>query len=98
MNDREDFDQYASSYSSLHRENIGASGESPEYFSAYKMQDYFEVAHRCGASTSGRYLDFGSGIGSSVPHFRKLIPDARLICADPSDTSLKVSETRHGTS
>ena len=42
----------------------------------------------------GRICDFGSGIGNSIPHFRKHFPDAGLTSLDISERSLELSKTR----
>src|SRR5262249_8660734 len=39
-------------------------------------------------------LDFGPGIGNSVPAFRRYFPTAKLTCADVSARSLEVSRHR----
>jgi len=91
-----EFDKYAHQYREIHQANIGLSGEAPEYFAAYKMRDFAEAIRRSGSSGKGVYLDFGSGIGSSVSPFRRFFPDARLLCADVSSESLLESRARNG--
>ena len=39
-------------------------------------------------------LDFGSGIGNSLPHFQRHMPGARVSCADVSRRSLDLAERR----
>lgn len=91
-----EFDRHAGHYRQVHRSNIALSGEEPEYFAAYKMHDFAHVVHAAGAADSGRYLDFGSGIGASVDPFRRMLPSAQLVCADVSGESLEVSREAHG--
>lgn len=86
-----EFDQYADDYLNLHKKNIALSGEDPEYFSTYKVA---EVARILEKSSISSILDFGCGIGSSMPHFRHYFPDAKLICADVSKRSLEVAMSR----
>ena len=84
----EKFDAYAQSYDELHNQSIGASGESLEYFSAYKR----ECLERLGAPTSEPLLDYGCGIGNVT---RALAATFRVVHGfDPSSESLRVAARR----
>lgn len=89
-----EFDKFADEYRAMHSQNISASGEGPEFFAEYKIRD---LAHLIGETHPQplRVLDFGAGIGASVPWFRKYLPDAELICLDVSRKSLKLGESRY---
>jgi len=87
-----EFDRFADAYDEQHRANITITGEVPEYFAEYKIRVVSELAHGLGAVA--RILDFGSGIGGSIPHFRRYMPQARLTCADVSQRSLDLAEAR----
>ncbi|HVN41255.1 MAG TPA: class I SAM-dependent methyltransferase [Steroidobacteraceae bacterium] len=90
-----EFDKYAARYRELHAGNIGASGEEPEYFSAYKARDLaLELAQR--QAVAPRVLDFGSGIGTLVPFLRQHVPDAAIVCVDVSRQSLAHAAAAHG--
>lgn len=92
---RSEFDKFAQEYSSLHRANIAISGESPEYFAAYKIRDLRDVCASLGMlPTVAHILDFGGGLGNSVPHFREFFPRAHLTCADVSVESLRIAASR----
>jgi len=94
-----EFDKFAEEYKSIHTANIKISGESPEYFSEYKMKDLKRIVEaNPNISGSGPFLDFGSGTGSSVPFFRKHLPNARLTCVDVSKSCLKTGKLHHGSS
>jgi SAM-dependent methyltransferase len=88
--DRREFDRFADEYQALHRANIAASGEAPEYFAEYKMRDLARVIADFRADAAGRYLDFGTGVGTSVPYFRRHVPAGRLTCVDVSQKSLAI--------
>ena len=45
--------------------------------------------------TEGSFLDFGAGIGTSVPFFRKYFPSAHLTCVDVSKKSLEIAAVNH---
>lgn len=90
-----EFDHYADRYTDLHRANIHASGEEPSYFSRYKAR---YMAARVGNKNTRQpvdVLDFGCGIGNSIPHLRAAFPGARLHGVDPSGESIRVAESAH---
>jgi len=88
------FDQYADSYTDLHRSSIAASGEEPAYFSAYKA-DYM-AARGSSDRSIGSILDFGCGVGNSIPHLRAAFPSATIHGCDPSGESIAVAESKFG--
>lgn len=93
MNEAE-FDKFADEYRQLHAANVALSGETPEYFSEYKVADAAAVLAaraECGALD---ILDFGAGVGTSVPYMRRYFPDCRLICLDVSRRSLAIGAAR----
>lgn len=90
--DRAEFDHFADEYEQQHARNIRASGETPEYFARYKVRD---VARLCAARPVARILDFGAGVGASVPHWREAFPGAALTCLDVSPRSLAIARDRH---
>ena len=91
--DSAEFDKFAEEYASMHANNIRASGEGPEYFAEYKVRDVAAhlAAHGIAAQ---RVLDFGSGIGGSVPHFRHHLQGSHLTCVDVSRKSLDIAQFR----
>ena len=91
--DRSEFDLYADEYLAQHRTNIAVTGEDPEFFAEYKIALTRRFADEAGAVVR-RVMDFGSGIGASVPWFRKYFGDAALTCADASPRSLALSQSR----
>jgi ubiquinone/menaquinone biosynthesis C-methylase UbiE len=88
-----EFDKFADEYEKIHFKNIAASGESPAYFAEYKIRD---IATKLGVSAGQVQTipDFGSGVGNSVPYFRKHFPHSVLTCADVSQRSLDLSRAR----
>ena len=93
MNQRE-FDKFADEYRNLHPRNIRASGEQPEFFAEYKVRDAARLATDAGLGTALRVMDFGAGVGNSVPFFARYMPSARLSCVDVSPKSLAIAEER----
>lgn len=88
-----EFDGFADQYRDLHVENISITGEDPEYFHEYKIADLFGAV-KAGGHNSRDIFDFGSGIGNSIPYFRKYFPDSSLTCGDVSERSLELSKER----
>ncbi len=88
--DRAEFDQFADEYLAQHRSNIAVTGEDPEFFAEYKIA----VVQGLLADAPRRIVDFGSGIGASMPFFRKYFPAAALTCADASPRSLELAAAR----
>jgi SAM-dependent methyltransferase len=93
-----EFDKFAAEYRTLHAESIKASGESPEYFAEYKIVDVAaELARaRGGVVERAAVLDFGAGVGYSVPFFGRHMPRARVTCLDVSQKSLDLGAAKHG--
>jgi ubiquinone/menaquinone biosynthesis C-methylase UbiE len=75
------------------KSSITKSGEEPEFFAEYKIKDTLQVSNKLSFDPQVIF-DFGSGIGNSIPFFRKYFPKSKLICADISPKSLEISEKR----
>jgi ubiquinone/menaquinone biosynthesis C-methylase UbiE len=89
-----EFDRFAEEYLETHAKNIAVSGESPEYFARYKIDEIKRVWRARGTPDPATILDFGAGIGNSVPHIHRSFPDAEIIALDVSDKSLAIAERR----
>jgi ubiquinone/menaquinone biosynthesis C-methylase UbiE len=92
--DKAEFDRVADEYISMHAKSIKASGESPDFFARYKIEDVFSEVSRRRLPVNS-ILDFGSGIGNSLPYFHALFPKASITCSDVSARSLEISRMRH---
>jgi SAM-dependent methyltransferase len=92
--DEAEFDRFADEYHTKHAASIRLSGESPEYFHRYKIDD---VAAKLAGSqrTPRRILDFGGGVGNSLEHMRTRFPSSEIVLLDPSAKSLSIAERRH---
>jgi ubiquinone/menaquinone biosynthesis C-methylase UbiE len=90
---REEFDKFALEYETMHAANIRASGETPAFFAEYKVKDV-ALSLMESQLQPGSILDFGAGIGTSVPFFRQYLPRARLTCLDVSAKSLQLGRSR----
>lgn len=94
--DRVHFDQVADEYRSLHARNIRSSGESPEFFAEYKVRDV-AASIPDSATAPLRILDFGVGVGNSLPYFNRYFPRSAVVGVDVSRRSLALAATRFPT-
>ena len=92
--DVSEFDKFAHSYRDMHTKSIAATGESPDYFAEYKIRDVAGQITAVGLPATSSVLDFGCGIGGSVPYFRRYLPEATLTCIDVSQKSLEIAQER----
>ena len=94
--DAAEFDKFADEYRQLHAQNIRLAGEDPEYFAEYKIADIAGILAGGQTACNPVILDFGAGIGMSVPYFQKYFPDCRIVCLDVSKKSLQIGRSRFG--
>jgi len=93
--DEADFDVFADEYHSLHASNIAITGEKPDFFAEYKIKDIAaEYSGRHPSPAPLRVLDFGAGVGTSVPFIHEHLPHAHLVCLDVSAKSLDIGRSR----
>ena len=76
--DTKEFDKFAEEYQNLHAQNIKISGETPEFFCEYKIQDLKQLASHFKLPENSTLLDFGCGVGSSIGMMHKYFPKAIL--------------------
>jgi SAM-dependent methyltransferase len=88
-----EFDDVAAVYAGQHAKSIAASGESPDFFARYKARDACQAARRAGLTVRSM-LDFGCGIGNTLPHFAEFLPAAAITCCDVSARSIELSQAR----
>lgn len=95
---QQEFDAHARNYSEVLDKSIGFSGEDSAYFAEYKIRDLHRELAGLGADTAAalRLLDFGCGVGTSLPHVRRYFAHAELFGVDVSEESLEQARSRHG--
>jgi SAM-dependent methyltransferase len=89
-----EFDKFAEEYLAAHAENLKISGETPDYFARYKLDELRRRWDALKLAEPASVLDFGAGIGNSLPHLKRVFPMARLTGLDVSEKSLAVAEKR----
>jgi SAM-dependent methyltransferase len=90
-----EFDKFADEYLAAHAANVAITGESPDYFARYKIDEIARLYRRRGLPPPGRILDFGCGIGASIPHLRSAFPKAAITGLDVSEKSLAIASSRY---
>jgi SAM-dependent methyltransferase len=89
-----EFDQFADEYLATHADNLKVSGESPAYFARYKIETLRRRWRVEGLDAPRAILDFGTGIGNSIPHLAEMFPGAALTGVDVSEKSLDLARRR----
>lgn len=89
--DEAEFDSYAVAYEEQHRSNIALTGEDPSYFSEYKIKLFSDLVSK----NMYNIIDFGAGIGNSIPYFRKYLATVVVTCSDISQKSLDYASRRY---
>jgi SAM-dependent methyltransferase len=81
---RVDFDRFTDSYEHVLENQLGFFSDSHDYFSEYKV----EIIRAHTPEDSPRILDFGTGIGLTLPAIRRMFPNSEIHASDISDASL----------
>jgi SAM-dependent methyltransferase len=95
---QQEFDSHARSYKEVLDQSIGFSGEDSAYFAEYKIRDLRHELTQAGADYSSplKLMDFGCGVGSSMPHARRHFAMAELLGVDVSCESLEQARSLYG--
>lgn len=93
---RAEFDRFAEAYIADHTENIKITGEDIEYFARYKVEEIRRLWTKRGYRPPATALDFGSGVGASLPHLRSMFPETALTAYDISARSVDIARSRFG--
>jgi len=88
-----EFDQFAAEYRDQHAASIRLSGETPDYFAKYKIEDIARLLSRS-CRTPEKILDFGGGVGNSLPYMSEAFLDSSIVLLDPSKESLGIAQAR----
>lgn len=93
---KDEFDKFADEYTKVHSQNISFSGESPDFFSEYKIQDLLTLLSLNNLDRHTSILDFGCGVGNSIKYLNKYFPTANIYGVDVSQKSIHIANQRFG--
>lgn len=85
MNSASEFDQFSGNYKDLHDASVSITGETGEYFAAYKAK---YIASLIVPGRGCKILDYGCGVGLLSGQLKKHLPDARIDGYDVSQGCL----------
>ena len=91
---RAEFDKFAEEYLATHTDNLKISGEDPAYFARYKIDEVRRRWTREHRAEPKAVLDFGCGIGASLPHLQAAFPAAQVTGLEVSEKSLTIARDR----
>lgn len=89
-----EFDDFADGYLKQHADNTRLTGETPDYFARYKIAEIRRRLEERREPAPATVLDFGTGVGNSLPYLREFFPAADIVGLDVSAKSLAVAERR----
>jgi ubiquinone/menaquinone biosynthesis C-methylase UbiE len=87
------FDIHTADYQKTMDDIVSPFGVVHDEFVAYKVQVCKEINHQFGVEVN-TLLDFGTGIGLSIPYFSKLFPGTTLLGSDVCSTSLDMAKSQ----
>lgn len=83
-----DFDNYASDYDKILKEDLEFFGEENSYFADYKIKIIKDTL----TSKPKMILDYGCGIGRNIGFYEKYFPDSSIFGCDISQKSLDIAK------
>ena len=93
MNDKNkvDFNDYSSSYENLVSDQLSFFSKDRSFFSKYKL----DLIKKILPISPNKFLDFGSGIGLSIPFIHSNFPNCTIYATDISSDSLNELSSRY---
>lgn len=88
-----EFDNYSSNYEEALDRGIGVSGENSSYFAEGRLRWLAGQLARRGF-TPESVIDFGCGVGNSLPYLREIIQAKRIAGIDISAESIAMAKQR----
>jgi 2-polyprenyl-3-methyl-5-hydroxy-6-metoxy-1,4-benzoquinol methylase len=80
-----EFDNFAANYQDLVSDSVRLTGESSDYFAAYKAE---YIARRVAPRQGSKLLDYGCGVGLLSKHLQNRLPGTRVDGFDVSQDSI----------
>ena len=89
------FDKYASGYQTILEKNLRFIPGGTDYYNQNRVRITKRVIKDTPLPSPRRILDFGAGIGLSIPHLKAEFPAAGIAICDASSESVKVAHKAH---
>jgi len=90
-----EFDAYAEDYENALQQGLSVSGESSDYFARHRVEWFSRRLHERGLPVpGGRGMDFGCGVGNSIPHLLQTLRLSQVVGLDISAQSLRIARSR----
>ncbi len=88
------FDGYSNNYDEALEQGLSVSGEDSIYFVKGRLNWLKSVLPRYGCEPAS-VIDFGCGVGNSLPYLRDILGATRVAGIDVSAESIRTAETRY---
>jgi len=95
MSERAEFDALVGTYDEELRRRVAISGETPDFYAAERVRFLHACLQALGLP-SRTVLDFGCGMGATVPHLSRLLAAESVVGVDESRESVKRAVEDHG--
>jgi 2-polyprenyl-3-methyl-5-hydroxy-6-metoxy-1,4-benzoquinol methylase len=86
------FDQYSEDYIQLLSKSVGVNSDSADFFAAQKLLHVSRFLE--GRLKIASVLDYGCGVGLSLPSLQQCFPQAQITGVDQSEESITVAKKR----
>jgi SAM-dependent methyltransferase len=88
------FDQYSNQYEKQLQKGLSLTGESADYYAKNRVMWLRRTLDRLDYRVRS-LLDFGCGVGNSIPYFLSILESRRIVGLDPSASSLEQAKESH---
>lgn len=90
-----EFDAMVDSYDEELQRRVAVSGETPDFYAAERVK-FLAARLQALGITSRTVLDFGCGMGATVPHLARALAAESVVGVDESHESVKRAAQDHG--
>lgn len=90
------FDEFVESYEDACGRGLALSGESRDYFALQRTVLTARLLHERGGGQVTRIVDFGCGLGHTVPYLDAAFPGATIIGIDEAEAAIRFATERYG--
>lgn len=88
-----EFNEYAAAYDEALQQGLRLSGEGKEYFAAKRIEWLAQRLRQKGIANPAAILDYGCGIGGSIPYLTHQFHPRNIVGVDVSEESLAIAQS-----